>query len=190
LEYLKTLDVGFGYSPDKGLTFPTRGLGEGLMPTFEEIVATFPDRQFAINDKDADTKMVQIFLLSLSGLPLRVRQNIIYLGEAAEEIKSRFPEIQTVGTRKQHTTCIEWWLALGWTGYIHPSCKNTIIALPIKYAHKLSWVLRSFIDDLHSENSKFWIWDVNSPEDAKFAKSINPDAIGTYRIDKTIDVLK
>jgi glycerophosphoryl diester phosphodiesterase len=38
MAYLKQLDVGYGYTPDNGTSYPTRGFGKGLMPTFEEVL--------------------------------------------------------------------------------------------------------------------------------------------------------
>jgi glycerophosphoryl diester phosphodiesterase len=54
LVYLKSLDIGHGYTADGGKTFPFRGKGIGLMPTLREVLAAFPDRRFLINIKSDD----------------------------------------------------------------------------------------------------------------------------------------
>jgi len=41
MAYLKTLDVGYGYSADGGRTFPLRGKGIGLMPSFADVMQAF-----------------------------------------------------------------------------------------------------------------------------------------------------
>ena len=46
LAELKALDIGYGYTADGGKTFPFRGKGVGLMPSLDEVLATFPDRGF------------------------------------------------------------------------------------------------------------------------------------------------
>ena len=51
IAYLKTLDVGYGYTADGGKTFPLRGKGVGLLPTLDEVLARFPDKHFLINFK-------------------------------------------------------------------------------------------------------------------------------------------
>ncbi len=54
MSYLKTLDIGYGYTADGGKTFPFRGKGVGLMPAMDEVLAAFPDRRFLINIKSND----------------------------------------------------------------------------------------------------------------------------------------
>jgi glycerophosphoryl diester phosphodiesterase len=42
VDELKKLDVGYGYTANKGNSFPLRGLGLGLMPTLEEALKARP----------------------------------------------------------------------------------------------------------------------------------------------------
>ncbi|HEV7694256.1 MAG TPA: glycerophosphodiester phosphodiesterase family protein, partial [Hyphomonadaceae bacterium] len=51
MAYLKTLDLGYGYTVDGGKTYPLRGKGVGMMPTLPEVLARFPDKRFLINFK-------------------------------------------------------------------------------------------------------------------------------------------
>jgi glycerophosphoryl diester phosphodiesterase len=51
---LKALDIGCRYTADGGTIFPLRSKGIGLMPTLDEVLATFPDRRFVINVKCKD----------------------------------------------------------------------------------------------------------------------------------------
>ena len=51
LAVLQALDIGYGYTPDGGKTWPLRGKGVGLMPSLAEVLAAFPDRDFIINIK-------------------------------------------------------------------------------------------------------------------------------------------
>src|SRR5438874_1348299 len=51
MAYLKTLDVGYGYTADGGKTFPLRGQGVGLMPSFAEVMDAFAGRQLLVNFK-------------------------------------------------------------------------------------------------------------------------------------------
>lgn len=87
MAYLKQLDVGYGYTPDKGVTFPTRGLGKGMMPTFEEMLSTFPNRPLAINVKSEDETTARLIEDALTKFPSLNRQNIIYIGGANETIQ-------------------------------------------------------------------------------------------------------
>ena len=42
MAYLRTLDLGYGYTADGGQTFPLRGQGVGMMPTLQEVLGAFP----------------------------------------------------------------------------------------------------------------------------------------------------
>ena len=55
LATLKALDIGFGYTPDSGQTFPFRGQYVGAMPTLKEILDQIPGHIF-INIKSRDPK--------------------------------------------------------------------------------------------------------------------------------------
>src|SRR5690606_35068950 len=56
LAYLKTLDLGYGYTPDDGRTFPLRGSGVGMMPELEEVFAAFPEGRFIVNYKSNEAR--------------------------------------------------------------------------------------------------------------------------------------
>jgi len=49
--YLKSLDIGYGFTADGGKTFPFRGKFIGAMPTLSEVLAAFPEEQLLINLK-------------------------------------------------------------------------------------------------------------------------------------------
>ncbi len=55
MAYLKTLDIGHGYTADGGKTYPFRGKFVGMMPSLDEVVARFPGKRiFLINVKSND----------------------------------------------------------------------------------------------------------------------------------------
>jgi glycerophosphoryl diester phosphodiesterase len=56
MAYLKTLDVGYGYTADGGATYPLRGRGVGQMPELKEVLAAMPDRQFLVNFKSREQR--------------------------------------------------------------------------------------------------------------------------------------
>ncbi|MFO1100482.1 MAG: glycerophosphodiester phosphodiesterase family protein [Xanthobacteraceae bacterium] len=39
---VEALDIGYGHTADDGATFPFRGRGVGLLPSLDEVLATFP----------------------------------------------------------------------------------------------------------------------------------------------------
>lgn len=54
----RTLDAGYHFSPDGGATHPYRGAGVRI-PTFGEVLATFPDTPFSVELKADDPNMVE-----------------------------------------------------------------------------------------------------------------------------------
>jgi len=65
LEYLQSLDVGYGYTHDNGKTFPFRGKGVGKIPSLTEVLDYFPDQTFLINIKSnelSEIKLIKQFL--------------------------------------------------------------------------------------------------------------------------------
>ena len=187
MAYLKQLDVGYGYTPDKGVTFPTRGLGKGMMPTFEEMLSTFQNRPLAINVKSEDETTARLIEDALTKFPSLNRQNIIYIGGANETIQRYVSGIQLVATKQQHLACLNS-IAVG--AQVKKNCEGLLLAIPISYIKPTVQDLPGIISALHSVNAKIWVWDVNSLEDAKLLKGLQLDAVGTYRIDKTVSDLK
>jgi glycerophosphoryl diester phosphodiesterase family protein len=55
MAYLKTLDVGYGYSADGGRTFPLRGKGIGLMPSFADVMQAFSWRGVFLAGRSSST---------------------------------------------------------------------------------------------------------------------------------------
>ena len=60
LDYLKSLDIGYGYTHDGGKTFPFRGKGIGKMPSLSEVLDTFSEQRFLINIKSKDPNEVTL----------------------------------------------------------------------------------------------------------------------------------
>src|SRR6185503_455394 len=57
------------YTADGGKTFPFRGQGIGLMPSLDEVLARFPERQFLIDIKSADASDAAVLAAFLAQLP-------------------------------------------------------------------------------------------------------------------------
>jgi glycerophosphoryl diester phosphodiesterase len=132
---LKKLDIGYGYTADGGKTFPFRGKGIGLMPSLDEVLATFPDRRFLINIKSRDPSEGEKLARVLGTLaPERRAQLMVYGGdEPVGVVRTRLPELKTVsrGTLK---TCLIRYAALGWTGHVPNGCRNMVLLVPINIA--------------------------------------------------------
>ena len=93
---MKTLDIGYGYTADGGKTFPLRGKGVGMMPTLNEVLATFPDKQLLINVKSRDRSEGEKLAAVLNGLAASRRSLIMVYGgdEPIETIRRLAPDIR------------------------------------------------------------------------------------------------
>jgi hypothetical protein len=187
LRDLKKLDAGYGYSPlgcdrDKPdpKCFPVRGLGIGLIPTLNEILDHFSTQSFFVNDKDGDGETIELLKKVLSVYSRERVRKLIYIGEAGDLVREKIPDLRVISSKKETKLC-----------FLSPdvNCQNKIFALPLKNARQMP-ALPSLIQSLHLQNSKLLIFEVNSKEDAEFEKTINPDFVGTYRVDQTISLLK
>jgi glycerophosphoryl diester phosphodiesterase len=135
LAELKTLDVGYGYTADGGKTFPFRGKGVGLMPTLDEVLAAFPDRQFLINVKSDDVAEGEKLAARLGQLPPDRRALLMVYGggKALDALHAARPEIPVLGTDDVKTCLVKYELT-GWLGMVPEECRNTLFMLPLNFA--------------------------------------------------------
>ncbi len=129
---LKTLDVGFGYTSDKGITFPFRGKGVGMMPSLAEVLAAFPNKKFFINMKSNDPNEGKLLAEFLKPIPETQLSNLAVFGgiEPISVLQNTMPAIQTM-SRTKFKSCIATYAALGWSGFVPRACRNTLVFVPI-----------------------------------------------------------
>lgn len=135
MTYLRTLDVGYGYTADGGKTYPLRGKGVGLLASLDEVLASMPDRQFLINFKSNEAREGDMLAALVSANP-QWRKAIwgAYGGDPpALTAKQRLPELQ-VWTRDGLKSCLLQYIAFGWTGIVPSACRNTQVMVPINVA--------------------------------------------------------
>jgi glycerophosphoryl diester phosphodiesterase len=80
LASLQALDIGYGYTPDGGQTYPFRGKGVGLMPSLEEVLMIFPNRNLIINVKSNDPQEGKRLADRLADLPAERQQQLMVYG--------------------------------------------------------------------------------------------------------------
>jgi len=98
MAYLKTLDIGHGYTADGGKTFPFRGQFVGAMPTLDEVLARFPDKRFLINIKSRDPHEGRMLAARLKQLPDAQQALLMsYGGDESEDALAReVPHMRTM----------------------------------------------------------------------------------------------
>lgn len=138
MAYLKTLDIGYGYTADGGKTFPLRGHGIGLMPTLPEVLDAFPNRRFLIHIKSSEVSEGDILAHALLARPASQRRLLMVYGGAApvERVLGLVPEVRGL-TRDRVKSCAYRYAAIGWTGYVPEVCRHALLLLPVSRAKYL-----------------------------------------------------
>jgi glycerophosphoryl diester phosphodiesterase len=132
---LKALDVGHGYTADRGKTYPFRGKGAGLMPSLDEVLAAIPDRRLLIDIKGndpADGEKLANRLLRLP--PGQLSRIMVYGGDrSVDAVRARLPHLKTM-SRASVRRCLINYIAIGWSGYVPAACRGSLLLVPINVA--------------------------------------------------------
>lgn len=185
IEELKQLDVGYGFTHDDGQTYPFRGKGFGLMPTLNEVLETFPDKQFLIDHKDRRQETAQLLVDVLQQLPPEQQQLIKYWGsrEIGKYIESELPLVKRLlANRSEMKKCIQpYLLSLGFMKFGN-DCQDLAIGMSRNYS-KFFWSWpNGFIRKAHDNGSKVFLM-VDSLEELKWAQNVPADGIITDYIE-------
>ena len=125
LAYLKTLDVGYGYTYDGGKTFPFRGKGIGKIPTLVEVLNQYPNKKFLIDHKDGSMKTARLLAEIIKNLPGEQQKLIYYWGPEAtfQYIKKEIPTMSRLfcNKRKMKKWLYRYLLTFGLMGWSEAS---------------------------------------------------------------------
>lgn len=185
VQYLKALDIGYGYTPDNGKSYPLRGKGKGLMPTLYEILTTFPNRSFLIDHKDNDKDSTKLLIKILKRFPQNQRKKLYYWGspENLQLIQAQFPEIKQFFILRWQAKkyFVPFLLSFGIIK-IPEKCKGLVIGAPVKYVKYFwGWSWR-FINKIHKSGLKFYLM-LDTKENAVKYRSLPVDGFVTDYIE-------
>jgi glycerophosphoryl diester phosphodiesterase len=193
LAELKTMDVGYGYTADNGQTFPLRGKGIGLLPSFDEVMRQFPEKKFLVHIRDDGEEIGQILLKKLERMDHEQINNISIYGNdvAIDLIRKKYPEMKALSGKLIKKAIIEYEL-IGWTGYIPKSMRNAELHMPIEYAKYLWGWPYIFIKRMDSVNTRMvivtkkgqWSGGFDTVEEINTIPVNYEGCIWTERIDK------
>lgn len=153
---LKALDIGYGYTADEGKTYPFRGKGVGLMPTIDQVLNHFPDRRFLIHIKSSDPYEGEMMAEYLGKLPKESLALLAVYGgdEPIAALQQRIPNLRVMSKATTKRALLTY-LALGWSGYMPKSMRNSFFYLPQKYARLLWGWPHRFIKRMKDAGSHF-----------------------------------
>jgi len=157
MTYLRSLDVGYGYTADGGQTFPLRGQGVGMMPTLREVLMAFQGKRFLINFKSNDPNEADLVLAYLDGFAeADVSRLTFYGARPAMRMRELRPDIRTT-SRRQLMRCARSYVLTGWYGAMPDDCRNTIVFVPVNYGW-LGWGYPNlFLQRMQEANSDVFI---------------------------------
>jgi glycerophosphoryl diester phosphodiesterase len=169
MAFLRTLDVGYGYTADGGRTYPLRGKGVGFMPTLAEVMTSFPGKGFQINIKSDDPAEADKLDAYLRRHGLDARRVTIFGGDRpVRRIRALRPSM--IATSKPDAKrCLKNYLLTGWTGRTPKSCRNAIVTAPEGLRVILWGWPNRFLDRMHRAGSEVYLagpvtWSVQSVE--------------------------
>ncbi|MFK3983820.1 glycerophosphodiester phosphodiesterase family protein [Micromonospora sp. NPDC050397] len=178
LAELRRLDLGYGYTADGGATYPLRGRGVGLLPTVEEVVAAFPDRELLVDLKNGDPAEGERLAVYLGTLPAERLATIgVYGGDGSvEALAKRLPQVRAA-SKKTMQDCLVRYLATGWTGYVPGACRHTELHLPQRYGRLLWGWPNLFVDRMREVDTRVVLVAGDGPWSEGFDRLGDLDAV-------------
>ncbi|WP_394137878.1 glycerophosphodiester phosphodiesterase family protein [Cytobacillus oceanisediminis] len=199
MEELKQLDIGYGYTADKGKTFPFRGKETGLMPSLDDVMEHFPESNFLIHIKSNDPNEGKQLAGYLSKFPeSRLQEITVYGGdEPIAALQEKMPGIRVM-SKATLKSCLLPYLAAGWTGYIPNSCEETQLHIPEAYAKWMWGWPHKFINRMDKAGTNVivvagdggWSEGFDTPADLGRLPAGYSGGIWTNRIDLIAPVYK
>lgn len=192
LAYLKSLDLGHGYTHDGGRTYPLRGRGVGMMPTIEEVLNAFPDRQLLIDQKDHYRHTIRILAATLNKLPPARREQLFYWNDQRDFDALRS---QTTGIRKllpsspEMKACAKAYVLRAGLGPLPRQCAQGIM-LPARYLNRVPGWPGLVLQKARAAGVPVYVVDVDSIEEARAVRDLPLDGIMTNRIEIVGPVLR
>lgn len=153
---LKDLDIGYGYTADKGQTFPFRGKGLGLMPELAEVFSAFPGKELLINVKDSDVETYQVLWTDYLSSMTKDQLSLITVygdDDGIDYLREQSPDLRLLSMRMMKKALLKYEL-LGFTGYIPKELHNMELHLPLKYAKFLWGWPNKFVKRMESVNTR------------------------------------
>jgi|GEM_PF-152707 len=188
---LKQLDIGYGYTHDRGGSYPFRGKGIGRMPTLQDILQRFPDKSFLIDHKDWNTESADILIRLLAPYSPDQREKLyLWTSPAMEDkIRTAYPEMRSYfllySDVKEYF--LPFFLSFGLID-IPDIYRGRVMAVPEKYLKYIwGWPYR-FLSSVHRQGLSFHIM-LDSEEAARRCSDLPVDGYVTDYIEITGPIL-
>lgn len=163
LEYLRSLDVGHGYTSDGGETYPLRGTGVGELRTLPEVLAAFPDERFLIHIKMNDLSVAErLVAVLVQHSPEQQARWMVYGSEGpVQHVLERLPALRGL-TGSSVKACMLRYILLGWSGHMPEACEHTFVMLPVNWTWLVWGFPHRFVTRLAEHGSEVFLVGANS----------------------------
>lgn len=163
LAYLQSLDIAYGYTHDGGQTYPFRGQGIAKLPSLASVLDSFPDQKLLINIKSNDAAEADLIAEYFTRRSHENLERLWFYGseKPISRLRSIYPKIKRFSDSSVKK-CAFNYLALGWSSYMPKACRDTIVAIPIDYAHFLWGWPSLFVSRLAKVNSEVILVDMDA----------------------------
>ena len=167
LAELKTLDIGYGYSPDGGKTFPLRGRGIGLMPTVEEVLKAVPKVKLMFTFQGNDPREADLLAAAFRRAGVTPDRRYGFHGTPAVMARMhRLAPPSWSWSMEEAQACAADYFRWGWTGIVPGSCRDTTVIVPLNHQWTVwGWPDR-FLDRMEGANSKVVVMAQTEDKDA------------------------
>ncbi len=133
LAQLRALDLGYGYTADKGATFPLRGKGVGLATTLEQAIDLNPRARFLFRLSTPDAATAGLLVQQLKAMgrdPGATGDAFTGKDEAVSAFRAAFPKAWA-WTDEGAQSCTGSYRLMGWTGLTPGACQSGTLVAPL-----------------------------------------------------------
>ncbi len=187
LEELKQIDLGYGFTPDGGVTYPYRGKGMTVV-TLREAFEAFPDVNFNLDMKDRETHVPDVLASVIEEYD---RADRVIVGSFHDHQTYRFrkimPAVMTSAYPAEVTRFV-FALKMRVIRFYARNCKFEAFQVPIKYG-MIRVVDSRFVKAAHERGIAVHVWTVNEPDVMHQLIDLGVDGIFTDRPALLRDVL-
>ena len=139
LAQLKALDIGHGYTADKGKSFPFRGTRKDKLPSLEEALAALPNTSILFNFKSRDPREADQLAAALKAARRNVeeRYDAFYGAKGpVERIRQHYLDAWA-WSMEDAKACTKEYILYGWSTAVPESCRNGTLMVPVN----LQWLM-------------------------------------------------
>lgn len=191
LAELRQFDFGYGFTPDKGQTYPWRGKGVKI-PTLEEVLREFKGTRMVIEIKQKDPAMEQQVWELIQRYQMADQ---VILGTFHGEVAKRWRALTGEQTAYSGAKSDMYTFAAFYIPYLDWLYNPAVDAFQIPRAQKLGPVTirldtERLVNRAHKLGVKVHYWTINDEEAMRHLINIGADGIITDYPDRLAKVLK